>query len=146
MLPVFEETGNLPPGIHTASWEEACERFGGSDWRRALLDGLHEALLSLRAAGCRKVYLNGSFVSNKPHPNDFDGCWDVDGVRAADLDPTLLRFENGRVAQKAKFGGELFPASFEATASGETYLDFFQIDKRTGARKGIVLLDPFGVT
>ncbi len=146
MLPAFDVSGNLPPGMHRASWHELCDRFGFTESRRALLAGLHEALLSLKAAGCRTVYLNGSFVSKKSYPNDFDGCWEPSGVRVADLDPVLLRFENRRAAQKAKFGGELFPASVAATGTGASFLEFFQTDKRTGARKGIVVLDLSGFT
>jgi hypothetical protein len=28
----------------------------------------------LRAAGCRTIYINGSFVTDKLNPNDFDAC------------------------------------------------------------------------
>ena len=38
--------------------------------------GLRAALESLKSAGCRTVYLNGSFVTSKEAPNDFDACWD----------------------------------------------------------------------
>jgi len=28
MLPSFNERGNLPPGIHSATWDEVEDRFG----------------------------------------------------------------------------------------------------------------------
>jgi hypothetical protein len=40
--------------------------------RRTLLAGLREALGALREAGCRTVYLDGSFVTAKEAPEDFD--------------------------------------------------------------------------
>lgn len=40
--------------------------------RRALLDGVHEALTLLAEAGCTKVWLNGNFVTAKDEPGDFD--------------------------------------------------------------------------
>jgi hypothetical protein len=55
--------------------------------------------------------------------------------------PASLTFDEGRAAQKAKNGGEFFPARFTEGGSGATFLEFFQTDKRTGAAKGIVVLD-----
>jgi hypothetical protein len=48
-------TGNLPPGVHQASWSELAAAFGGTPWRRELLAGLRAALEALRDAGCRRV-------------------------------------------------------------------------------------------
>ena len=75
--------------------------------------------------------------TTKELPNDFDGCWSIEGVDADLLDPVLLDFSNGRAAQKAKYGGELFPAELIEGGSGKSWLDFFQQD-RTGKPKGIV--------
>ena len=44
-------------------------------------------------------------------PGDFDGCWEEAGIDFDLLDPVLLTFDPGRASQKAKYGGELFPAS-----------------------------------
>ncbi|MCY7392533.1 MAG: hypothetical protein LH647_13920 [Leptolyngbyaceae cyanobacterium CAN_BIN12] len=77
-------------------------------------------------------------MTTKELPGDFDACWSVEGVDPDLLDPVLLDFSNGRAAQKVKFGGELFPAELMEGASGKLFLDFFQIDKKTGKPKGIV--------
>ncbi len=79
MIPPFDERGNLPPGIHKADWTELEAAFGGSPRRVALLAGLREALASLRRAGCRTAYIDGSFVTAKEEPGDFDACWDAVG-------------------------------------------------------------------
>lgn len=71
-------------------------------------------------------------------PNDFDACWSVEGVNPDLLDPVLLDFSDERAAQKAKFGGELFPAELIEGESEKPFLDFFQLDGRTGKLKGIV--------
>ena len=63
------------------------------------------------------------------------------GVDVQRLDPVLLDFANGRAVQKARFGGELFPAQTPNGPSGKTFLEFFQIDKQTGDPKGIIALD-----
>ena len=100
---------------------------------------------NLESAGCRTVYLNGSFVTRKAMPNDFDACWEETGVDPTALDPVLLTFDPGRVAQKAKFLGELFPASIIADTNGLSFLEFFQTDKETGRPKGILAIDLGGL-
>ena len=141
MIPPFDERGNLPPGIHKADWDELETRFKDSARRVELLAGLREALVALRDAGCRIAYVDGSFVTAKEQPDDFDGCWDAMGVDAGRLDPVLLDFTHARTAQKERFGGELFPAIARADPESEAlFLDFFQRD-RDGERKGIVQID-----
>jgi len=139
MLPPFEPaTGYLPPGVHEATWEEFVTRYGITSHRLELLAGLRAALNSLRAAGCRRAYVDGSFVSAKHTPGDFDACWEVAGVNLDLLDPVLLDFSGRRIAQKAKYGGELFIADAIAEPrTGRRYLHFFQHDG-AGRPKGIV--------
>ena len=140
-IPPFVESGNLPEGVHEASWEEFVDRYGTSDRRRELLEGLRAVLDSLREAGCSRAYIDGSFVTEKDEPADFDACWEMAGVDPDLLDPVLLTFANKREAQKARFGGELFPADWGADPHGTRFLDYFQQDKVTGERKGIVALN-----
>lgn len=140
MIPEFNADGLLPRGVHPATLEEVLERFGGNERREQLLNGLVEALRLLRAAGCRRVYVNGSFVTSKERPNDIDACWDIDGVDADALDPVFFDFAAGRAAQKARFGAEFFPAQVPEGLTGRVFLDFFQVDKQTGEPKGIIEL------
>lgn len=140
MIPPFDANGNLPPGLHRANWREFIRRFGNSPMRVELIDGLRLALQSLKLAGCRQVFIDGGFITDQAVPGDFDGCWDLAGVDPYKLDPVLLDFANKRARQKAKFRGELFPASSPADAKGSTFLEFFQID-RNGDPKGIVVIN-----
>jgi uncharacterized protein DUF6932 len=141
VIPPFDERGNLPPGIHKTSWEEIVERYATNDRRQELLDGLNRAMRSLQAAGCRRIYLNGSFVTDKEAPGDFDACWEASGVDADKLDRELLDFSANRAAQKGRYGGELFPAETAAEPAGTVFLDYFQRDAITGEPKGIVAID-----
>lgn len=138
MIPPFDDNGKLPPGLHWATWDEIVERFGGTERREELLAGLRRALDALRDAGCRVAYVDGSFVTAKLRPGDFDGCWEPDGVDLRRLDPTLYDFAPGRRAQKRKYGGELFTANFIADAAGVKFFDNFQRDRETGNPKGMV--------
>jgi hypothetical protein len=138
MIPNFDPGGNLPPGVHLTTWAIFVARFGITDHRRRLISGLKRALDSLKVAGCLRAYIDGSFVTNKDHPGDFDACWDPVGVNAGLLNPILLRFENQRQLQKIVFYGELFPSSVPATRAGQRFIEFFQTDKTTGDPKGIV--------
>lgn len=145
MIPTFNPDGNLPPGIHWSEWDAIVNRYGITPWRCDLLRGLQSALKALKTAGCRTVYLDGSFVTSKAVPSDFDACWEHDGVDFTLLDPVLLDFKRGRAAQKAKFRGELLPARSVVTEHGTLFLDFFQTDRDTGNRKGIIALDLGGL-
>lgn len=131
--------------MHEATWEEFVARYGSTPRRLALLAGLKAALDALRAAGCRRVYIDGSFVTAKTQPGDFDGCWEVDGVDLTRLDPVLLTFANRRAAQKRQYGGEMFPADWAADADRTNFLSFFQRDKDTGQPKGIIVIDLEGL-
>jgi len=141
MIPPLDANGNLPPGVHTATWKDFVSRFGTTAHRQRLLVGLQAAVDALRLAGCSMVYIDGSFVTAKQVPNDFDACWDIEGVDPTLLDPILLTFDHGRAAQKAKYLGELFPVQGSEVGSGTTFLEFFQIDKESGTPKGIIAVD-----
>ena len=141
MIPPFDKRGNLPPGIHETDWDELESRFNDSSRRVQLLAGLREALVALRDAGCRIAYIDGSFVTAKEEPGDFDVCWDADGVNVDALDPVLLEFAEMRRSQKERFGGELFVSDWPADPAGTRFLDYFQRDRETGEPKGIIAIN-----
>ena len=144
MIPAFNVDGNLPIGIHLVSWDQFSATFGSSPQRIRLLAGLQAAMVPLRDAGCKRLYVDGSFVTTKVVPNDYDVAWEPAGVdlqRLKLIEPVFFDFRNFRAAQKAKYFGEFFPSSAAADPVGNTFLEFFQIDKNTGSAKGIVALD-----
>jgi len=127
----------LPPGVHVATLDEIEGCFATNERRRKLFDGFRRVVAALVKAGCRTIYLDGSFVTDKPEPGDFDVCWDPAGVDAAKLDLVFLDFSARRKRQKEMFGGEFFPSGAKADATA-AFLDFFQTDKHTGRPKGII--------
>ena len=131
----------LPPGIHSAGLIEIETRYATNEKRRGQFRGLVAALSSLRSAGCRRAFLDGSYSTGKPTPGDFDACWDPTGVSPHLLDPVFLKFDDNRAAQKKKFLGEFFPSTAAADAVGTAFIKFFQVDKFTGSPKGIIEID-----
>lgn len=101
--------------------------------------GLKKALKALKRAKVSTVYLNGSFVTAKNEPNDYDATWEMAGFDVSRLDPVFHDFDDERRAQKLKYGGEFFPVL--VGRAGESYLDIFQRDRRTKQSKGIVAID-----
>jgi hypothetical protein len=141
MIPPFAPDGNLPPGIHWATWEEVVERYGRTAHRLRLLAGLRLALDELKGAGCRTVYVNGSRVTEKNDPGDFDACWERDNVDLKRVPRSLIAYDAFRRRMKAKYGGEIFTADTPADIYGTTFVEFFQIDKLTDATKGLLAID-----
>ncbi len=113
MIPPLRRDGLLPPGVHPADdWAEVVQRFGGTPERASLLQKLRLGLENLRDAGCAWVLLDGSFVSDKPDPNDVDGCWQyTPQVDLAVIDFAFVRLTTGdRVRLKALYGMDFFLA------------------------------------
>ena len=86
------------------------------------------------------VYVDGSFVTTKETPEDFDACWDLEGVDPDRLAPICFDFSNSRAAQKTRFGGEVLSGPTAGRRYRAYVLAFFQTDRRTGRRKGIVAI------
>lgn len=74
MIPAFDESGNLPKGVHRATLGEVREVFGVGSARRKWLMGNLERIVELaRSTGkLERVIVWGSFVSNKELPQDID--------------------------------------------------------------------------
>jgi hypothetical protein len=123
------------------SWEDFYQLFGWNSRRQMFLSGISDVLQHLQTIGCRRVYLDGSFVTQKEIPGDYDACWEPAGVNILGMDPILRNVSpSGRQLQKAKYGGEWFSATQHATMDGLSYLDFFQFDRDMNL-KGIVALN-----
>ena len=139
MIPDFNEYGLLPIGVHWSSIEEVKEKLGFSTKRMELINGLEEALRNFKAAGCKKLYLDGSFVTSKLEPGDIDVCYDHNGIDPTKLDSVFFDFKNERAAQKKKYLCEFFMSHWGAVDNPPiTYFEFFQKDKHSGKTKGIV--------
>lgn len=72
-IPPLQEDGLLPPGLHLADMDEIEERFGKSTPKRKnLFERLRMFVELAQYCGALRMFVNGSFVTAKPEPNDVD--------------------------------------------------------------------------
>jgi hypothetical protein len=138
MIPNFNEHGYLPPGNYITTWEEFELHFAYNEHRQILMLGLKAAADNLKKAGCLKLYVDGSFVTSEPIPNDWDACWELDNVDFTKLDPTIVDEKFNPERRRAKYFGDLFLNA--PNLPGHNFVDFFKKD-RDGIQKGIVVID-----
>ncbi|MBI3938783.1 MAG: hypothetical protein HY323_17570 [Betaproteobacteria bacterium] len=141
MLPPLDENGDLPLGIHSATWAEVAERFGiGSEVRvhaLARLRHLHE--LAARTGKLKRFCVFGSFVSSTTDPHDVD----VALVMAADFrleeSPRECRTIFSHADAQARYGASVFwlREGMVSDRLVREFLETWQI-KRDGAKRGIV--------
>jgi hypothetical protein len=110
-----------------------------------LIKGLRRAIRDLKRSGCSTIFVDGSFVTSKKLPGDYDACYDISGMDPLKVDPVFLDFRYKRAAQKTKYAGEFLPAQTVEASSGMLFVEFFQKDKDSGEPKGIVELDLGGI-
>jgi hypothetical protein len=82
----FNNNGLLDAGTYSASIKEVKKSLlvlgdGSSaswdkDWREALINNASVLIEQLWNVGVKEIFIDGSFVENKDHPNDIDGYFD----------------------------------------------------------------------
>lgn len=143
-LPLFRGDGWLPAGHYRTTWEEVIARFGDqAGSRRAVV------MLSLlrwrdeaRAAGLAGlIILNGSFVSRKEAPGDFDLVffYDEASEKLIKSDNNVRMLIDMQACHKAGFRGDIFalPLSLQSISPLLCGMDMFDRD-RQGQPKGVV--------
>jgi len=139
-IPV-KNNGELAAGEHQAALDEIEAMYGRSnDRRKLLMQGLREAAENLEKAGVSRIWVNGSFITDKDEPNDIDGCWEYnDSMDLNALDPVFLSM-NSREEVKNKYGLDFFIAQQVEGRSGKPFPKFFQVN-RDGEAKGIIVVE-----
>jgi hypothetical protein len=96
-LPEFTKNGALPPGDYDLTLDELGASMlvlgpgepkdhpvWDASWRERLVDNLGVLVNQLSQVGIDRVFIDGSFVEDKDHPNDIDGYFECDPRRIAD--------------------------------------------------------------
>ncbi len=144
MLPALLKEGFLPPGIYEIGLDELKQRFAYTIWRIELFNNLKRLMNDLKSIGCKCIYVDGSFVTTKRIPGDIDVCWEdlnVDYDIAEQKMPILFDFKDKRANQQREYKCDIFPAHSIADHFGTLYIDFFQKDKATNNKKGIIKIN-----
>lgn len=73
-LPAFDDRGDLPVGVHQATFAEVVDRFGfGTPQRELVTSGLvHIHELAQRTGKLLRFVIFGSYVTAKSEPKDVD--------------------------------------------------------------------------
>ncbi|MGH8476165.1 MAG: DUF6932 family protein [Methylococcales bacterium] len=142
-LPLLDEHGNLPAGIHSADLEEIGARFDSGTPAR--VRGFHK-LKFLHNLGrlrgrLKRFLIFGSFVSDKAEPRDVDVVLIMD----ADFKVEECRRESktlfSHADADAKFGASVFWMR-EGMLLEELMMDFFDVwqTRRDGKKSGMLEL------
>lgn len=136
MLQTDPDTGCLPPGEHPASLADIEQAFCGTYRRREIFKGLVFVVSRLRDRGVTRIWIDGSFVTNKERPGDVDVVFDPDGADTTGWG--LLTFAR-RHDLKRIHRVDLWPHPSPQGITGVPIAEWFQTD-REGEPKGIVVL------
>jgi hypothetical protein len=139
-LPPFDTGGDLPLGVHPTSLHEALARFGaGSAKRKAVALRLERVYEVAHASGhLGRFVVFGSFVTDKPDPNDVDVFLLMENTFDSSQLAGDLQLLFDHAAAQAHFGASVFWLRRLAALQGEqAAVEDWQI-KRGGSRRGIV--------
>ncbi|HXD88092.1 MAG TPA: hypothetical protein VN641_16510 [Urbifossiella sp.] len=140
-LPDFTESGDLPRGRHPATLDEVITRFGsGSPQRLAATDALKRIVrLAIGTGFLDRIIIFGSYVSDKPKPNDVDVILVMQNdFRAEECsEETALLFDHSR--SDNELGASIFWVRPDMLFGEplDNFLAFWET-KRGGQLRGIV--------
>lgn len=125
----------MPPGIYGATMSEIEARFTQNERRRALFAGLRRVICILAGCGCPEVFLDGSFITHKAEPDDYDLCYEPAGMHATE---SLHEFLSSRGSRKADYFGDIFPRMPEPPYSVDYVVEWQKDGRQDDAVKGIL--------
>ena len=128
-LPDFRDDGWLPEGHHAITWDELCLTFGGEPGtpRRQIVERLllwRDRAQSHRLPG--RLLLDGSFISTKAAPGDFDAIF----IGAEGVEEILVQNPEARLLLSYQVCKELYSADllFFSEAALRKFPEFCRLD------------------
>jgi len=141
-IPAFNAQGDLPIGVHSANLEEVIKRFGVSDSQRINVAKRLECIYRFAVATghLARFIVFGSFVTDKPAPNDVDIFMVMDDDFTVDslTDEQAVLFDH--TSADSHFGASVFWIRRLATLGGEQTMIEYWKTKRGGGERGIMEL------
>lgn len=140
-LPPFNEAGDLPPGIYKAPLQEVMERFTSDTGNRNIFSRrlFHIYTLAKRAGHLQRFILFGSYITDKPDPNDLDIILVMDDEFRLQDCPIEARGLFEHAIAQARFGATIFwvRPGLLIQESIDDFVSYWQI-KRDGSKRGII--------
>lgn len=109
-VPLFNEFGLLPAGDYGLTLSqlrlsslvlpgEGCPAGWDAAWRAKLVDNLAVMASQLWTVGITNIFIDGSFVEDKDHPNDIDGYFECElaYLASGELQQDLNRLDPNKV-------------------------------------------------
>lgn len=140
-LPNLDATGDLPPGVHRATFDEVLMCFGAVDGQRGMctrrLSHVYE--LVQRTGHLQRFIIFGSYVTANSAPNDVDVVLVMDDAFRLEDCPIEARGLFDHAVAQARFGASVFwiCPRLLMNESVEDFIAYWQV-KRGGAQRGIV--------
>ena len=139
-LPDLTDSGDLPLGVHRASLRETLDRFAIGHPQRIAVGERLQRIHRVAAATRRLVrfVVFGSFVTDKPEPNDVDVFLIMDDSFDGDTlaGESALLFDHA--AADVHFGASVFWVRRVAAFGGEQQTVEYWQAKRGGGQRGII--------
>jgi hypothetical protein len=144
-LPDFNASGDLPTGIHRATFNEMIQRFGSAGGQRKVctLRLSHVYELAKRTGHLQQFVIFGSYVTAQPNPNDIDLVLVMDDAFRLEECPVESRALFDHAVAQARYGASVFwlrPGLLIGESLGD-FIHYWQV-KRDGSRRGIVEVIP----
>lgn len=143
-LPAFGRYGMLPAGVHPVSLATVRAVLGFNARREQLCDSLDRCLALMHQAGLSgTVHVDGSFVTDKPAPQDMEITLDVRDQSDTQQGLTLL-FYVQQHAVLQRMGIDWYPTLSDN--AGSDFTKFFQYaGEKTAAVQRCHPKDPKGI-
>jgi hypothetical protein len=140
----FNDSGDLPVGIHRAPLHAVVDHFGRGNSQRAILGQRLERIYerALKTGHLYRFIVFGSFVTSKPEPNDIDvfmlmdDAFDVNQVASE----ATIMFDH-MLAQNFEGASIFWLRQMSALGGEQAAVEDWQI-KRDKTRRGIVEVIP----
>lgn len=135
-VPDFTQHGLLPPGVHPCSFPEAQAALCSNDRRSEIWEGLQNFLNWAEAFPPPDSFLlDGSYVTDKPLPNDVDVVVDVTNCSEDQQQQWIAAWADHREYAKATFFVDFYPVFVGAGNDFSAFFQYVRIDE--AMRRGI---------
>lgn len=142
-IPNFNGDGLLPSGRHQCTLAEAQDRFAHNDARNIIWTNLQVALTDMVAFGLSgHLYLDGSYVTDKPIPGDIEVTLDVSAEPPVKQGLAILFYVKHHDRLKNTIKVDWYP-----TLPGNSdFVSFFEyVGEKTAIQKNVDPKDKKGI-